>query len=97
MCAAWVLFRSPDLGIAADVFAQMGAGGAATLITAPAVVLVLVVIGLQLIPPKPMDAIQFRVQQWSPAALGATMFLVILLVGATIPDQGVPPFIYFQF
>ena len=55
------------------------------------------VIGLQLIPPKPMDYIQLRVQQWSPAALGATMFLVILLVGATIPDQGVPPFIYFQF
>ena len=28
----------------------------------------LVVIGLQLIPPKPMDAIQLRVQQWSPVA-----------------------------
>ncbi len=97
VCAAWVLFRSPDLGVAADVFSQMTAGGAATLITAPALVLVLIVIGLQLIPPKPMDAIQLRVQQWSPAALGATLFLVILLVGATIPDQGVPPFIYFQF
>ncbi len=97
VCAAWVLFRSPDLGVAADVFAQMTAGGAATLITAPALVLVLIVIGLQLIPPKPMDAIQLRVQQWSPVALGATLFLVILLVGATIPDQGVPPFIYFQF
>ncbi|HEV3002046.1 MAG TPA: MBOAT family protein [Solirubrobacteraceae bacterium] len=97
VCAAWVLFRSPDLGVAADVFAQMTAGGEATLITAPALVLVLAVIGLQLIPPRPMDAIQLRVQQWSPAALGAAMFLVILLVGATIPDQGVPPFIYFQF
>ena len=71
--------------------------GAATLITAPAVVLVLLVIGLQLIPPKPMDALQVRVQAWSPAALGAALALVILLVGATIPSQGVPPFIYFQF
>jgi D-alanyl-lipoteichoic acid acyltransferase DltB (MBOAT superfamily) len=97
ICAAWILFRSPDLGVAADVFARMVEPGAVTLITVPAVVLVLVVIGLQLIPPKPMDAIQLRVQQWSPAALGATLFLVILLVGATIPDQGVPPFIYFQF
>ncbi len=97
VCAAWVLFRSPDIGVAADVFSQMATPGAATLITVPAAVLVLVVIGLQLIPPKPMDAIQFRVQQWSPAAIGVAMFLVILLVGATIPDQGVPPFIYFQF
>jgi D-alanyl-lipoteichoic acid acyltransferase DltB (MBOAT superfamily) len=97
VCAAWVLFRSPDIGVAGDVFAQMLTGGAATLISGPALVLVLIVIGLQLIPPKPMDAIQLRVQAWSPAALGATLFLVILLVGATIPDGGVPPFIYFQF
>ena len=97
VCAAWVLFRSPDLGVAGEVFSRMVEPGAVTLITVPAAVLVLVVIGLQLIPPKPMDALQLRVQQWSPAALGATMFLIILLVGATIPDQGVPPFIYFQF
>ena len=97
VCAAWVLFRSPDIGVAADVFAQMVEPGAVTLITVPAAILVALVIGLQLIPPKPMDALQLRVQQWSPVALGATLFLVILLVGATIPDGGVPPFIYFQF
>jgi alginate O-acetyltransferase complex protein AlgI len=97
VCAAWILFRSPDLSTMAAFFGQLVEPGAATLLTAPAVVLVVLVIGLQLIPPKPMDYIQLRVQQWSPAALGATMFLVILLVGATIPDQGVPPFIYFQF
>jgi D-alanyl-lipoteichoic acid acyltransferase DltB (MBOAT superfamily) len=97
VCAAWILFRSPDLGVMASFFSQLVEPGAATLVTAPAVVLVVLVIGLQLIPPKPMDSIQLRVQQWSPAALGATMFLVILIVGATIPDSGVPPFIYFQF
>jgi alginate O-acetyltransferase complex protein AlgI len=97
VCAAWVLFRSPDLGVMAEIFSQMVEPGAATLLSAPAVVLVVLVIGLQLIPPKPMDHIQLRVQQWSPVALGASLFLVILLVGATIPDQGVPPFIYFQF
>ena len=97
VCAAWVLFRSPDLSIMASFFSQLVEPGAATLVTAPAVVLVVLVIGLQLIPPKPMDWVQLRVQQWSPAALGATLFLIILVVGATIPDQGVPPFIYFQF
>ncbi|HEX2084765.1 MAG TPA: MBOAT family O-acyltransferase [Solirubrobacteraceae bacterium] len=94
---AWILFRSPDLDVTASVLAQLVEPGAATLLTGPAVVLVLLVIGLQLMPPRPMDYIQIRVQQWSPAALGAAMALVILLVGATIPDQGVPPFIYFQF
>jgi alginate O-acetyltransferase complex protein AlgI len=97
VCAAWILFRSPDLGVMASFFSQMVEPGTATLLSAPAVVLVVLVIGLQIIPPKPMDYIQLRVQQWNPAALGATLFLVILLVGATIPDQGVPPFIYFQF
>jgi len=97
VCAAWVLFRSPDLGVMAEIFSQMVEPGAATLITAPALVLVVLVIGLQLIPPKPMDWLQVRVQQWSPVALGATLFLVVMLVGATIPDGGVPPFIYFQF
>ncbi|HEX8207791.1 MAG TPA: MBOAT family protein [Solirubrobacteraceae bacterium] len=97
VCFAWILFRSPDLGVMGSYLSQMVEPGAATLISAPAVVLVVLVIGLQLIPPKPMDWLQLRVQQWSPAALGATLFLVILLVGATIPDGGVPPFIYFQF
>jgi hypothetical protein len=32
-----------------------------------------------------------------PRALGAALALTILLVAATIPSQGVPPFIYFQF
>jgi hypothetical protein len=29
--------------------------------------------------------------------LGAGLAVVVLLVGATVPAQGVPPFIYFQF
>ena len=33
----------------------------------------------------------------SRSLLGAALAVVILLVGATVPSQGVPPFIYFRF
>jgi RND superfamily putative drug exporter len=33
----------------------------------------------------------------SPATLGACLALIIAFVGATVPSQAVPPFIYFQF
>jgi hypothetical protein len=29
--------------------------------------------------------------------LGAALALVVIVVGATVPSQGVPPFIYFRF
>jgi hypothetical protein len=38
-----------------------------------------------------------RRERLHPAALGASMAAVIVLVAATVSSQGVPPFIYFQF
>ena len=58
---------------------------------------VVLVIGLQLLPTKPMDALRVSFERLHPAALGASMAAVIVLVTATISSQGVPPFIYFQF
>ena len=55
------------------------------------------VIGLQLLPPDPLERLRLRVAGLSPAALGAGLALVVAVVGATVPSQGVPPFIYFQF
>ena len=31
------------------------------------------------------------------AVLGVALAAVVLIVGATVPSQGVPPFIYFRF
>ena len=58
---------------------------------------IVLVIGLQLLPTKPMDALRVSYENLHPAALGASMAVVIVLVTATISSQGVPPFIYFQF
>jgi alginate O-acetyltransferase complex protein AlgI len=58
---------------------------------------IVLVIGLQLLPPRPLEALRFRVTQLSPAALGAGLAVVVAFVGATVPSEAVPPFIYFQF
>jgi alginate O-acetyltransferase complex protein AlgI len=93
----WILFRSPSLGIAGDVLGQLDDLGAATLWSVPAVVAVVLVVGLQLVPRRPIEAVRLRVEALNPAALGVGLACVVMAVAATVPSQGVPPFIYFQF
>ena len=94
---AWIPFRAPDLNLAADFVARLGDWGEPTLWKLPAVLVVALVIGLQLAPARPMDALRVRFERLHPAALAASMAVVIVLVTATVSSQGVPPFIYFQF
>ena len=47
--------------------------------------------------PTPLERLRLRVEGCAPLALGVGLAAVILIVGATVPSQGVPPFIYFQF
>jgi len=94
---AWIPFRAPDLDLAGAFVSRLLDWGPATLWTAPIVILTFLVIGLQLLPSRPMDALRVRFEQLHPVALGASMACVILLVAATVSSQGVPPFIYFSF
>jgi D-alanyl-lipoteichoic acid acyltransferase DltB (MBOAT superfamily) len=94
---AWVFFRSQSIGDAWTLLGQLFQPGEATLWTFPAVALVVAVIGFQLLPPRPLESVRLRFERLSPALLGAALFIVILFVGATVPSQGVPPFIYFRF
>src|SRR3954468_2094919 len=93
----WVLFRSESIGLAGTFLSRLADPGPATLWTFPVLLAIVVTIGLQLLPPRPLDALRLRAAQLSPAALGAALALVIAFVGATVPSQAVPPFIYFQF
>ena len=54
-------------------------------------------IGIQLLPPLRVEHLQLRIERLRPVALAVGLAAVILIVGATVPSQGVPPFIYFQF
>ncbi len=94
---AWIPFRAPDLDLAGSFYSRFLDWGPATLWAAPVVIMTFLVIGLQLLPARPMDALRVRFEQLHPLALGASMACVILLVAATVSSQGVPPFIYFSF
>ena len=93
----WVLFRAPDLDIAGTFLSRLAEPGEATLWTAPVVGLVLVTIGAQLLPERLGPALRTRFEALPSPALGVGLAAVVVLVAATVPSQGVPPFIYFRF
>jgi alginate O-acetyltransferase complex protein AlgI len=93
----WILFRTRDLHLAGDFLARFADWGPATLWTAPVLLCVALTIGLQLLPERPLEQLRFRFAELQPAALGLGLALVVAFVGATVPANAVPPFIYFQF
>ena len=93
----WILFRSTDLSLFGDYMAALVRSGPATLYSVPVVGAIVLVVGLQLLPERPMEGIELRLGRLQPLLLGAALALVVLVVGATVPSQGVPPFIYFRF
>ncbi len=97
VCFGWILFRSPDLDVFWAFLGRFAEWGPATLWTVPVALMVLVVIGIQVLPQRPLERLQLRIESLRPVALAVGLAAVILIVGATVPSQGVPPFIYFQF
>ena len=93
----WIIFRVHDMSQFGDYMSALVRSGSGTLYSVPVVAAIAVVIGLQLLPEKPMEGIELRIGRLRPLLLGAALAVVILIVGATVPSQGVPPFIYFRF
>ena len=93
----WILFRSPTLGEVGTFLSRLTVPGPATTLTPLVLVALLLVIGLQLLPVGPVEAFQATIARARPALLGVGLTLVIVFAGATVPSQGVPPFIYFRF
>ena len=94
---AWVFFRAGDMATATTFFGRLAVDGGATLVTAPIVAIVVAVIVVQLLPQEPLARARLRVESLRPVPLGVGLATLVLLVAATVPAQGVPPFIYFQF
>ncbi|MDP9188133.1 MAG: MBOAT family protein [Actinomycetota bacterium] len=93
----WILFRTQDLTLFGDYMTALVSSGEATLYTAPVVAAIALVVGLQLLPERETEGLELRIGRLNPIALGAALAIVVLIAGATVPSQGVPPFIYFQF
>jgi alginate O-acetyltransferase complex protein AlgI len=93
----WILFRAENLDLAGTFLSQLTESGPATLWEPVTVAAVVAVIGFQLLPPDPLERLRLRVASLPSYALGFGLAAVVALVGATVPSEGVPPFIYFQF
>ena len=93
----WILFRSQGIGLAWTFITRLASPGSPTLWKAPVLLAIAVVIGLQLLPERRTEGWETRLSRVSPALLGAALGVLILFVAATVPSQGVPPFIYFRF
>jgi D-alanyl-lipoteichoic acid acyltransferase DltB (MBOAT superfamily) len=93
----WIVFRAESLSVTWQFLKRLVAWGPGTLYSAPVLLAIGVTIVPQLLPPRPFD----RAQEWlgrvNPAALAVALGVLILFVAATVPSQGVPPFIYFRF
>jgi hypothetical protein len=93
----WILFRADSLGVAGTFLSRLAEPGAATLWAPATVAAVVAVIAFQLLPPDPLERVRLRAASLPPYVLGFGIAAVVAVVGATVPSQGVPPFIYFQF
>ncbi len=93
----WIIFRAQSIGDVWTFLKRLVSFGAPSLWSAPVLIAVGLVIGLQLLPDRSTEDWQARLGRLSPAILGAALAVLILFVAATVPSQGVPPFIYFRF
>ena len=93
----WILFRTESLDLAGAYISRLFVPGTPTILAPAAVAAVVGVIGLQLLPPDPLERLRLNLARLPAPALGFGLALMVALVGATVPSQGVPPFIYFQF
>ncbi|MCK9250469.1 MAG: MBOAT family protein [Solirubrobacteraceae bacterium] len=94
---AWIPFRAPDLDLAATVVERLFVWQPATLWSASAVFIVLLVIGSQLLPERPVRRVRERFERLRPVPLGLVLALVVATVGASVSGDAVPTFIYFAF
>jgi alginate O-acetyltransferase complex protein AlgI len=93
----WILFRAQSLSLAGVMLRRLLVPGAATLWTPAVLAAIAVVVGLQLLPMDGLEWFQARAERVRPVLLGVGLTLVVIVVAATVPSQGVPPFIYFRF
>jgi alginate O-acetyltransferase complex protein AlgI len=97
VCLGWILFRSQSLDVFWTYLGRLVAPGPASLWTVTIVAMIAIVIVAQLLPRGRTEGLQLSVERLRPVVLAVALAATIVIVGATVPSQGVPPFIYFQF
>jgi alginate O-acetyltransferase complex protein AlgI len=93
----WIIFRAESLHSLGLLLMRLTVWSRPTLWAAPVLAAIIIVVGLQLLPPNWVERLQVRIESMRPIVLGVSLAIVIAFVAATVPSQGVPPFIYFRF
>jgi D-alanyl-lipoteichoic acid acyltransferase DltB (MBOAT superfamily) len=95
VCAGWVLFRAPTLGVAGELFSALGRAATAP---TPFWVAALVSVSLlaSLVSARELGAVALRFAKLPLPVQGAAFAVLVVLLDALGP-RGVAPFIYFQF
>ena len=93
----FIIFRAPSIGVAWSLFKRLGSWGTPTLLIAPVALAIAVTIIPQLLPPRPFQRLQDWAGRLNPAILAPALAVLILFCAATVPSDGVAPFIYFRF
>jgi D-alanyl-lipoteichoic acid acyltransferase DltB (MBOAT superfamily) len=93
----WVLFRAQSLSLTWQLLSRLGSWGHATLFSPLVLGAIALAIVPQLLPERPVQAALAWFGRLQPAVLAPGLAVLILLVAATVPSDGVPPFIYFRF
>jgi len=97
VCLAWVFFRSPDLGIAFEVLGGVFSSGPSPLVTLPVLFLTVVAIAVQAIPPGWWRQAESWLVARPAMGQGVALGLLVVAADAAVGEQGVAPFIYYQF
>jgi D-alanyl-lipoteichoic acid acyltransferase DltB (MBOAT superfamily) len=94
---SWILFRSQSIALVWTFLGRLVLPGQPTLWSLPVVAAIAVTIGLQLLPGDAIERVQARIERVQPALLATGFAILVLFAAATVPGQGVAPFIYFRF
>jgi alginate O-acetyltransferase complex protein AlgI len=97
VCLAWVFFRSPNLSTAFDMLGQLGAPGPSPLVTLPMVFLTVAAIVVQALPSGWWRRAEGWLVRQPVAAQGVAFGALLVVADAAVGEQGVAPFIYYQF
>jgi alginate O-acetyltransferase complex protein AlgI len=97
VCLAWVFFRSPDLSTAFEMLGQIGASGPSPLVTVPVVFLTVAAIAMQALPSGWWRQAEGWLVRQPVAAQGVAFGALLVVADAAVGQQGVAPFIYYQF
>jgi alginate O-acetyltransferase complex protein AlgI len=97
VCLAWVFFRSPNLDIAFQMLGRVGASGPSPLVTLPMVFLTVAAIAVQALPSGWWQRAETWLVARPVAAQGVGFGVLLVVADAAVGQQGVAPFIYFQF